>query len=91
MPRPVAPRVGCPEVMLAEEQAEYLTCCVALVEYADGTTGTMTRWRLDDAERAKLAAGEDLYLSLLTFGQPMQPVTLIVGRPDWAPEEEVVG
>ncbi len=88
MPRAVAPRVGCPEETLAEEQAEYLPLTVAFVEYADGTRGTMTRWRLDDAERAKLADGADLYLTLLTFGQPMQPIQLIIGRPDWAPDEE---
>ena len=84
MPRTVAPRVGCPEVMLAEEQTEYLTCCVALVTYSDGTTGTMTRWKLDDEERAKIAAGEDIYLALMCFGQPMQPIQMIIGHPDWA-------
>ena len=80
MPRAVAPRVGCPEQMLAEEQTNYLTLCVAFVEYADGNVGTMTRWKLDDDERAKIAVGEDVYLSLLTFGQPMQPVQMTTAR-----------
>lgn len=84
MPRPIAPRVGLPEVMLAEEQPEYLTVCVAMVTYTDGTQGIMTRWKLSDEEKAKIAAGEDIYLSLLTFGQPMQPITLEIGRPEWA-------
>ncbi|KKN88147.1 hypothetical protein LCGC14_0252190 [marine sediment metagenome] len=88
MPRAVAPRVGCREIMMAEEQPEYLTCCVAVVEYSDGTVGTMTRWKLDDAERAEIAAGEDVYLTLMCFGQPMQPIQLEIGRPDWAPDEE---
>ena len=91
MPRAVAPRVGCPEVMLAEEQEKYLTCCVAMVTYSDGSVGTMTRWRLDDEERARLAAGADLYLALMCFGRPMPPIQLIVGRPDWASDEEVAG
>lgn len=86
--RAVAPRVGCPEETLAEEQEQFLPLTVAFVEYEDGTRGTMTRWRLDDAERAQLAAGADLYLTLLTFGSPMQPIQLSVGRPGWAPEEE---
>lgn len=84
MPRPVAPRVGFPEIMLAEEQEEYLTCCVAQVTYNDGSRALMTRWRLSDEERAKIADGEDIYLSLHTFGQPMQPITLEIGRPEWA-------
>ncbi len=88
MPRPVAPRVGWPETMLAEEQEEYLTCCVATITYADGSVGTMSRWRLTDEERAKLVAGADLYLTLYTFGRPMPPINLEVGRPDWAPKEE---
>ena len=87
MPRAVAPRVGCPEETIAEEQHEYMPLTVALVEYNDGATGLMTRWRFSDVERDKIAAGEDLYLSILTFGQAMQPIALIVGRPDWAPEE----
>ena len=83
-PRAIAPRVGCPEIMLAEEQEDYLTVCVAMVAYNDGTVGAMTRWVLSDEERAQVAAGEDVYLTLLTFGQPMQPITLEIGRPDWA-------
>jgi len=87
--RPVAPRVGCPEVTMAEDQHEYMPVTVAVVTYEDGDQAVMTRWRLDDDERAKIAAGEDLYLTLLTFGQPMQPITLEVGPPAWArPTEE---
>ena len=84
MPRAIAPRVGCPEIMLAEDQEEYLDVCVAVVPYSDGSTGIMTRWRLSDVERDKIAAGEDIYLSLLTFGRPMPPIILEIGRPEWA-------
>lgn len=87
MPRTVAPRVGCPEVMLADDQEDYLTVCAAKVTYEDKTVGTMTRWRLSDVERDKITAGEDIYLSLLTFGQPMQPITMEIGRPEWAEQE----
>lgn len=82
--RPVAPRVGLPEVTLAEEQAEYAPVTVAVVTYEDGTQGLMTRWRPTEDERALIAAGADLYLTLLTFGRPMQPIHLKVGRPEWA-------
>lgn len=78
--RSVAPRVeGCPEVTLAEDQHEYAVLTAAVVTYADGQQAMMTRWRLDDAERAKIAAGEDFYLLLL--GRAMQPVAPFVGPP----------
>ncbi|MDI7267494.1 MAG: hypothetical protein QME96_05825 [Myxococcota bacterium] len=86
--RTVAPRVGFPEIMLAENQPEYLTTCAAVITYDDGSVGVMTRWRLTDEERQRIAAGEDLYLTLLTFGRPMQPIMLEVGHPKWAPEED---
>ena len=86
--RPVAPRLGLPEVTLAEEQPEYAPITVAGFLDEDGRPGVISRWRLTDEERAQVAAGADLYLSLFTFGQPMQPVHLEVGRPGWAPPEE---
>lgn len=86
--RTVAPRLGLPEIMVAKEQEQYETVHVSLVDYSDGTKGVILRWRLDDEDRERIAAGEDLYMGLLTFGGPMQPVSLEVGRPDWAPAEE---
>ena len=81
--RPVAPRTGAPEVTIAEEQEEYMPITAGVYEYGNGTRALLTRWRLDDDERARIAAGEDLYLMLLTFGRPMQPVSLRVGPGDW--------
>lgn len=37
---------------------------------------TITRWRLTDEERRIIAEGGDLFLSVLQFGQPFQPVSL---------------
>lgn len=83
--RPVAPRVGLPEITLAEDQLEFSPIVVALHVYGDGTGAMVTRWRLDDAERAQLAAGADLYLC--TLGSGFRPVMLTVGAPDWVPGE----
>lgn len=83
--RAIAPRLGeLPEVHLAEDQEEYATLCVALVEFNDGSRGVVSRWRLDPEELEKLARGSDLYLLVLTHGLPMQPVHLTVGTPEWA-------
>lgn len=38
----------------------------------------MTRWFFTPEARAAVAAGADLYLELLTFGKPMQPILLSV-------------
>lgn len=86
MVRAVAPRLGLPEVMMAEEQEEYMTLCVSPIQYEDGSSGVITRWRLDDEDRRRIAAGEDIFLTLLTFGHPMPPVAIQVGPP-WAIDE----
>lgn len=84
--RPIAPRTGAPEVTIAEEQPDYSPLVGAV--YANDVI--LTRWRMDDADRAKVAAGEDLYIALMTFGFPMQPMSVQVGDTGWAsssPEE----
>lgn len=54
---------------------------------ATGAPLRVTRWRLTDEERARVVAGDDLFLTLLTFGSPMQPISMTVGPPEWAPGE----
>jgi hypothetical protein len=86
--RSVAPRTGGPEITVAEEQLEYASLVVALHINPDGTGPVLvTRWRLSDAERALIASGTDLYVSCLTFGDPLQPLMVTVGSPDLPPLE----
>ena len=49
------------------------------------TVPVISRWRLTDQERRDIADGADLYLMLLTFGQPLQPIRLSVGVDGLAP------
>jgi hypothetical protein len=79
--RPVAPRIGAPELTLAEEQHDYLPITAAVLQGPHGVE-VVTRWQLTPEDRARLLAGEDLYIRLLTFGQPMQPLAPAIG---WAP------
>jgi hypothetical protein len=80
----VRPRVQAPTVSVAEEQGEYKTLVAARVTNAlygaipgaDHNT-LLLCFRPDDAERAALAAGDDLYVALLTFGGPLQPVLVL--------------
>lgn len=39
----------------------------------------ITRWTLTDAERAAILRGDDVYLTVWTFNQAVQPVRLDVG------------
>ncbi len=42
-------------------------------------TTVLTRWTPTEEQRRSIAAGQDLYLELLTFGGPLQPIRLTVG------------
>lgn len=55
----------------------YLGLCVKDFYYEDGTPAMMTAWELTPAERERIAAGENLYLTLLGSAHP--PVLLQVG------------
>lgn len=78
--RTVAPRTGAPEETIAEEQPDYLPITVG--KYAvppHMETALLTRWILTTEERQQVANGEDIYLMVLTFGQPLQPLQMQVG------------
>jgi hypothetical protein len=85
--RMISPNVGLPEITVAEDQHEYLTLTAALVEWDDGSRGILTRWRLTHNEKERVANGEDLYITVLTFGQPLQPIAVVVGEPDYVRKE----
>lgn len=76
--RPIAPRTGEREITLAEEQHDYQPI-TAVVRVREPGVSLVTRWTMTPEERAKVAAGEDIYVELLTFGGPMQPVVVSVG------------
>jgi hypothetical protein len=82
--RMVRPKLDTHQVTIAEEQDEYKPVTAAFVRhpaYADvqGFNSLVLAFRPNDEERARLAAGEDIYVSLLTFMQPMQPIIVGVG------------
>ncbi len=51
------------QVVYAEDQPEYLV---------------LSRWPLTSEQRAAIAAGADIYLELLTFNRPLQPIVMFV-------------
>lgn len=44
----------------------------------------VTRWRLSDEERAHIAAGGDLFIAILNFGNSIWPIMPIAASPEEA-------
>ena len=70
-------------VTYAKDQPQYQPLPVVRLHGAEGRL--ISRWTLTDAERAKIAAGEDIYIEMLTFGGPLQPILPTVGLRDFCP------
>lgn len=84
MPQPKSPVVeGLEdrEIIIAKDQPEY-TPLPALVGGAPMLQVVLTRWTFTPEERVAIQIGEDLFLTTLTFGHPLQPIKLTVGEPD---------
>lgn len=77
--RPVPPSedVGGEAIIIAKDQPEFRQ----LPARTDGFT-VITHWQLTEIEKAMIAAGEPLVLQIVTFGHPLQPVHLSVGKLD---------
>lgn len=77
--RPVAPRLrDLDEVMIAEEQEEFMPLAAALQPHTDGSRSVICRWTLTDEERTRIGAGEDIYIAM---PQSVFPHSLSVGDP----------
>lgn len=80
--RPIAPRTGAHEVVVAEEQEEYMPLTVSVYRYEDGSTGLLTRWTFTAEERKAIAIGEDVYVMQMTNGA-MAPMIVRTGPGDF--------
>jgi hypothetical protein len=74
---PVIPTADADEVVYTKEQPEYrpLPC----IRAADGTI--LTRWSLNEQEKRKVLEQGYIYLTVMTFNQPLQPILMIVDPP----------
>lgn len=64
------------EVVYAADQPEYSP--LPAIKSKDTPGLVLTRWRLTDSEREAVSLGADIWLSVFTFNQPLQPVLLEV-------------
>jgi hypothetical protein len=77
--RMIAPQVEAPHVTVAEDQEEFKPITAAIVRHSQGVCHLLA-FRPSPEERQRLADGEDLYISLLTFGGPMQGIIVLTGK-----------
>jgi len=69
---PVIPGWVGGETVFAKDQDEYLDLPAIVCQ--DGTV--ITRWRLGWVERLRVLFRGDVYLSILTFGNALQPIRI---------------
>lgn len=72
-------------VTYAKDQPEYRPLPVARLKGREGRL--ISRWTFTPEERARIAAGEDLYLMVLTFGGPLQPFLPSIGLLELCPAD----
>jgi hypothetical protein len=62
---------GYHKIVFAKDQLEY----IPLPAISDGNK-VITKWKLTKEELEEIAITGELYLEILTFGQPLQPIKL---------------
>lgn len=83
--KPVSPVVsGHAEVVYAKDQPEYLPLPAHRAD--DGRV--TTRWQLTWKERLQVLLRGNIYLQLLTFNMPLQPVMLSTTVPEHLRQEK---
>lgn len=84
---PIIPGRDLPVVTYAKDQPEYLN----LPAHVDEHGRVTTRWKLTWRERLRILLYGNLWLSILTFGQKLQPVRLDTECPLAIADEAVEG
>lgn len=72
-------------VVFAKDQPQYRPLPAARLHGPEGRL--VTRWTFTPEERARVAAGEDLFLEVLTFGRALQPLLPTVGLREMCPAD----
>lgn len=65
------------EVVYAKDQPEYIPLRTQKSEWREG--GVVSRWSPTEEQRKAIAEGKDIFLELLTFHQPLQPILMYIG------------
>lgn len=65
------------EIVYAKHQPQYLP--LRTLRSDSPERRVISRWTLTDEQRKAVANGDDLFLMLLTFGSPLQPIQIATG------------
>lgn len=77
--KPISPVIkGYEEVVYAKDQPEYLS--LPAIRQSDGCI--VTRWQMSWYERIKTLLTGSIYLEVLTFNNPLQPLKMSVDAPE---------
>jgi hypothetical protein len=87
----IRPQIDAPQETIAEEQEEYCTLVGAFLKNPEYGLAKGAKYntvvvavRPSDEERKRIAAGDDIYIAVLTFGSPLQPLLVRTGREEAA-------
>ena len=76
----VIPGLEAEEVIYAKDQPEYLP--LRTITSPGPRRKVTSRWTLTQAQRDAIMDGADIFLTLYTFSQPLQPISLAIGDDD---------
>lgn len=82
---PVIPGQESRETIYAKDQPMYLPLPAIVMDGVEREV--LTCWELTNEEKIALLSGGQIYLSLWTFGSPLQPIRLRVAMPEDVAEE----
>lgn len=74
--RPVVDRLEHEEIIYAKDQPQYVPIRILLSKTPEGCA--LSRWTLTPEQRAAVAAGNDIFLEILTFGVSLAPMRMSV-------------
>jgi hypothetical protein len=89
---PVVPGLEAHELVFAKDQPEYIPLRALRARTNDGRV--MSRWSLTAEQRKAVADGADIFLTLMTFGNPLQPISMAVAtdiNPDYVRADYQLG
>ncbi len=75
------------EVVYAADQPQYNPLRTLVGE--GHNRRVLSRWSLTPEQRKAITEGADVYLQLMTFGEPLQPILMFVSDGSWEDWEKV--
>jgi len=69
------------EVVYAKDQPQYLPLRTLVGN--DRERRVLSRWSPTPEQRKAIAEGADIYLQLMTFGDPLQPILVFIKEGPW--------